>query len=119
MTEIGVFNPTLNGENRPTLTPLYESVEDLPETEADLSALTLSEENGDMLTVIHVSGVPEDTQYAWLFLDGEEFDLKRAEGSEVYTVTVENEKLDNAQIEAAAASDGEMVIYSSEGNTAE
>ncbi len=102
-----------------SLNPLYESVEDLPETEADLSALTLSEENGDMLTVIHVSGVPEDTQYAWLFLDGEEFDLKRAEGSEVYTVTVENEKLENARIEITAASDGGRIIYSSEGDAAE
>ena len=31
MTEIGVFNPTLNGENRPTLTTESERLMGLPE----------------------------------------------------------------------------------------
>lgn len=68
-------------------------------------------EPGRTLTVIKAEGIPEDTEYAYLLLDGEEFDLIRREDG--FSVTVENKKAETSDISVITVGADDLVtIYS-------
>lgn len=71
----------------------------------------LREDAGRSLTVIHADGIAPDTGYAYIILDGEEFDLIR--GEEGFYVTVENCRAETSDVKViAVGQDGVVSVYS-------
>lgn len=82
----GVVNIRLN--------PALNSFADLPEEQRTMPDGMLQVERGKKLTVLNIEGVPAGTSYAYILMDGEEYDLLWMEDEGIFSATVENDKVD-------------------------
>lgn len=107
------FNPPLSFYDD------FSSPDSVPpdgENPLEVTELTLTEdmyyiESGDTLSTVSVNGLPSETKYAYLLINGEEFDLIFDEGTGIYKVSIENERLYEAEIEIAAVGTSFVTYY--------
>lgn len=72
------------------LNPVLTEYEDLPQMEKSIDDITLTADEGEALTVVTVSSLPQDTGYAYLIMNGITYDLPRTQDG-TYSLAVRNE----------------------------
>lgn len=87
------------------LNPSLENYKNLPKRDF-LSSVSAQVREGEMLADILVTGLPDTTKYAYLCLDGEEFDLKYQE-SGTYTLSLKKDLLRKKDAEIRFIDDSE------------
>lgn len=93
----GVVNIRLN--------TALNSFADLPEEQRTMPDGMLQVERGKKLTVLNIEGVPAGTSYAYILMDGEEYDLLWMEDEGIFSATVENDKVDTEDFSMVIVND--------------
>lgn len=74
----------------------------------NLSALDMSQETGNRITNFTIKNLPNDTQYAYVRMAGETYDLKKEDGC--FTVSIENSNVDKIQ-KIIAITKNKNIVY--------
>lgn len=95
-----------NMELNPTISDFESSVK----TEKGIEDLSVNIGKGQALTVIELSGLPENTSYAYITMNGITYDLI-PQGDGVYSLSVRNGDYTDSMEVAAACEGASLVVY--------
>lgn len=97
------------------LNPVLDTLSDRIQIKDRLDSEMYVIENGTVLSTFTIKNLPANIRWAYLFLNGEIFDMKREGMTADYSVTVEKDKMDTEHMTVVAVSDTEMVYFEKQG----
>lgn len=93
------------------LNPTLSSFEDVKAEHRELSSLEIEKEEGTAIEKITVKGLDDNIDYVYIEIDGNIYDLKKAETEDCYEVSIEAEREGNINSVITISNDGTKHVY--------